>query len=126
MITEIMYNPPESFVDTLEFIELHNPTSSSISLNGYSFTQGISHTFGAVSISAGGYLVIAKRPSAILSGYGVNAIQWNSGVLSNSGEVIVLKDNYGILGVALSMLAARFLQNAISYLIAKSQVRKIS
>jgi hypothetical protein len=91
VITEIMYNPPEAGTDSLEFIELYNNDVVAVDLTGWSFTQGVSHTFGAVIMNPGDYLVVAKNASAIQNVYGYStAIEWNSGALSNGGEAIVL------------------------------------
>ncbi|MFY8005077.1 MAG: lamin tail domain-containing protein [Chitinophagaceae bacterium] len=40
VITEIMYNPPESGTDSLEFIEIYNAGNSNVSLLNHSFTWG--------------------------------------------------------------------------------------
>ncbi len=91
VITEIMYNPPEAGTDSLEFIELYNNDNVAVDLTGWTFTHGINHTFGVVSMNPGEYLVIAKNPSAILNVYGYSgAIAWNSGALANGGEAIVI------------------------------------
>lgn len=72
-ITEVMYNPaaPNS-VETaagftasdFEFIEIKNIGSSSVSLAGMTFSNGIDFTFPNVSLAAGGYLVVAANPEA--------------------------------------------------------------
>ncbi len=93
VISEIMYNSPVSGADSLEYIEIHNPTSSAINLNGYSFT-GVNYTFGNVSIPAGGYVVVCDNSSAMKSQFGVNAFQWK-GALTNGGELLLLKDSLG-------------------------------
>ncbi|MFT6166754.1 MAG: hypothetical protein ACJASF_001447 [Vicingaceae bacterium] len=97
VITEINYNGPESGTDTSEFIEVANAGSTAINLNGFSFSQGVSHTFTANdSITAGQYFVIAYDSSAFRNVYGINANAiWNSGGLSNGGEDITLVDNFG-------------------------------
>ncbi len=94
MITEIMYNPPESGTDSLEYIELYNSGNTTINLNGYSFAQGVSHTFGNLSIPANSYFVIAVDTSAFYNVFGYSADdEWTSGGLSNGGEDIIIIDN---------------------------------
>lgn len=93
VITEIMYNPPESGTDSLEFIELFNNTSSTIDLTGYSFTSGITYTFPTILLNSGDYLLVAVDSIAMFNTFGVTAYQWTSGGLSNSGESIVLVDS---------------------------------
>ena len=95
VITEIMYNSPESNADSLEYIEIFNNSSSSIDLTGYSFS-GITHVFPNVSIESDEYLLIAKDSVAIFNSFGVSSYQWESGSLSNSGELIVLSSEIGI------------------------------
>ena len=97
VITEINYNRPESGTDTSEFIEFTNAGSTTISSNGFSFSQGVSHTFIANdSITAGQYFVIAYDSSAFRNVYVKNADAiWNSGGLSNGEEDITLVDNFG-------------------------------
>ncbi|RFC53280.1 lamin tail domain-containing protein [Brumimicrobium aurantiacum] len=96
VITEIMYNPPESGQDSLEFIELYNNDNISVDLNGWSFSQGVSHTFGTVTMNPGEYLVVAVDAAAIQNVFGYStAIEWTSGGLSNGGEDIILVDGGG-------------------------------
>jgi hypothetical protein len=91
-ITEISYNPPESGTDSTEYIEIYNPTSAAINMAGYSFSQGVTYTFPSVSVSAGGYLVVAVDSVAMQNRFGIIARQWTGGGLSNGGEDIVLVD----------------------------------
>lgn len=97
VVSEINYNGPESGTDTSEFIEFVNVGMSTVNLDGYSFTQGVTHTFLASdSITAGQYYVIAYDSSAFRNRYGIDAdAVWNSGGLSNGGEDIVIIDNFG-------------------------------
>ncbi|MEQ8624510.1 MAG: lamin tail domain-containing protein [Vicingaceae bacterium] len=98
-ITEIMYNPPESGSDSLEFIEFVNTTVTTIHLNGYSFVEGVSHNFTANdSILAGQFAIIAGDSAAFRNVFGFDAdFIWTSGALSNGGEDITIKDNFGAL-----------------------------
>ena len=98
IINELMYNPPESGTDSLEFIELYNAGSSSVDLSGYSFSDGIDSLLPNVSIPAGGYFVFAADSAAVEAAYGItNVYQWESGALSNGGESLVLIDAQGNL-----------------------------
>ncbi|MCA9187250.1 MAG: lamin tail domain-containing protein [Pirellulaceae bacterium] len=95
-ISEIMYHAPsESALD--EFIELWNPTTAAVDLNGWRLSGGIDFTFPAVTIPAGGYYVVAADMTAFASLHSsvTNVVgNWN-GVLSNGGETIRLTDNLG-------------------------------
>lgn len=95
VITEIMYNPPESGTDTLEFIELYNNDNQAVNLQGWKFSKGVDLTFPAITLQPGDYLVVAAFPNAVSQFFGVPAIGWTSGGLSNSGEEIELKDAFG-------------------------------
>ncbi|MCF8301774.1 MAG: lamin tail domain-containing protein [Bacteroidales bacterium] len=97
VITEIMYNPPESGQDSLEFIEIYNPGSTSIDMTGYYFSEGISYTFPGVILEPGSIVLIAKNGDAFQNTFGIEAMEWNSGALSNSGEAVELKDQAGNL-----------------------------
>ena len=96
VITEIMYNPPESGSDTTEFLELYNNGASTIDLTGMYFTQGVTDTFGTDSLAPGAYYVLAINAQSFNNVYGFapNAV-WEAGALTNGGEDIILKDIYG-------------------------------
>ncbi|MDD4848301.1 MAG: PKD domain-containing protein [Bacteroidales bacterium] len=89
VITEIMYNSPESGTDTLEFIEIYNNDQEIVNLNGFKLTTAVDFTFPEVLLSPGDYIVVAGNPTAILHTFGVEAYQW-AGSLNNTGEEIVL------------------------------------
>lgn len=98
VITEIMYNPPESGTDSLEYIEFFNADTATIDLTGYSFSQGISHTFSSGLIQPAQYFVIAIDSNAHFNVFGqMPDAEWSSGALSNSGEDIVLIDSSGLV-----------------------------
>lgn len=96
VISEIMYNPAtddsETSFDDYEYIELFNPTSSTINLTGMSWGSGIKGTFTTGSIPAGGYAVVSPDASATLTQYGVSPIGTFTGKLSNGGETVTLLD----------------------------------
>ena len=92
VITEIMYNPPESGNDTLEFIEIYNNEAMNIDLEGYYFAQGVVFEFPEISIEAGAYLLVAIDAEAMMNTFGTEALQWTSGALSNSGETLELRN----------------------------------
>ncbi|MDO9511818.1 MAG: PKD domain-containing protein [Bacteroidales bacterium] len=96
VITEIMYNSPESGTDSLEFIELYNNGVDPVNMLGYTFSEGVVFTFPDVTIAPQNYLLIAYKASAIQGTFGKTALQWTSGALSNSGELIRIKDAAGV------------------------------
>ncbi|MGI6342163.1 MAG: lamin tail domain-containing protein [Bacteroidales bacterium] len=97
VITEIMYNPPETGTDSLEFIELYNLGETAINLKDFKFTQGIQFTFPDITIDTAQYLLVAVDSSAIRNVFNVGSLQWTSGALSNSGENIRLVDNFDVI-----------------------------
>jgi hypothetical protein len=97
VITEIMYNPPESGTDSLEFIELYNNGSSAVALKDFYFSLGVVYTFHSDTIQPNDYYLVAVDSVVFSNFYNKTAHQWTSGTLSNSGEAIVIKDNFNIL-----------------------------
>ena len=92
VITEIMYNPPESGDDTLEFIELYNHGVDTANLEGVYFSEGITYVFPDQIILPDTFVVVAKDSLAMLNTFGINVQQWTSGGLRNSGEKIEIRD----------------------------------
>jgi PKD repeat protein len=96
VITEIMYNPPESGTDSLEFIELLNNDNISIDLEGYYFAAGVEYTFPAITLNPGDYYLLAPDSLAFEAAYGVASYQY-SGALSNSGELLELRNSFNMI-----------------------------
>lgn len=94
VINEIMYQPAsESPLD--EFIEIHNIATFPIDLNSWRITKGVDFTFPNITIPAGGYIIVAADPASFQTTYGTAATvvgPW-IGQLSNSGELIRLRDD---------------------------------
>jgi DNA/RNA endonuclease YhcR with UshA esterase domain len=91
VISEIMYNPPESGTDSLEYIEIYN-AGTAVNLDGYYFAQGVTYTFPSYMLMSGEYVVVAVDSLAMLNNFGITALQWTSGGLSNGGEDIIIND----------------------------------
>lgn len=96
VITEIMYNPPESGTDSLEFIELYNNDIVAIDLEGYYFSDGVTFTFPAMTMNPGEYLVLATNAAAFEGFFGFEPLAC-TGALSNSGELLLLRNNYNMV-----------------------------
>ncbi len=94
VITEIMYNDPSSGTDTLEFIEITNNSDSDINLENYSM-YGVTCNFPEIILSPNNKIVICYDSLKFLNFYNYNAYEWQSGSLSNSGEIIKLIDSEG-------------------------------
>ena len=96
VLSEISYNPPESGDDSLEFVELYNPTMQDININNWSFESGFVYDSLVGAIPAQGFIILAKNRSALEQTLGVAvAGEWTSGSLSNGGERIALADAAG-------------------------------
>jgi predicted extracellular nuclease len=95
VISEIMYNPPESGTDSHEFVEIYN-AGAAVNLEGYSFAQGFIYTFPNYMLMSGEYVIVTVDSLALLNDYGATGLQWTSGGLSNGGEDIVLVDALGV------------------------------
>lgn len=95
VITEIMYNPL-SDVDGHEYLELHNPGDTAVSLAGMTFTSGIEGTFGNVTLGAKEYLIVSPSSSVSQSVYGVGAALEYVGGIKNSGETVTLTAADGV------------------------------
>lgn len=97
VITEIMYNPPESGTDSLEFIEIKNVSSEAVDLTGYHF-DGIRDTLDGEMIAPGQYFVTSVNARAFESIYGfMPDREWGDGALSNGGEFLAIMDAQGMV-----------------------------
>ncbi|MEL6276968.1 MAG: lamin tail domain-containing protein, partial [Bacteroidota bacterium] len=98
VITEIMYNPPESGTDSLEFIEFFNPGPGNIQMEGWTVT-GITFTFPAYELPADGYVMVAVDSQAFVNNFGtsLDVFEATSGGLSNGGETVSISDASGNL-----------------------------
>jgi hypothetical protein len=95
VISEIMYNGPESGTDTTEFIEIYNRGALAVNLENYYFSQGVEYVFPDYELAPEGYVVVAYRANVMLNQFGIVALQWTGGGLSNSGEAIELMNSAG-------------------------------
>jgi hypothetical protein len=95
VITEIMYNTPESNNDSLEFLELHNASNIPIAIGGLSFKEGVEFTFPEYTLPVGGYYLISISKLKAEAFYSKPFAQWSSGALNNAGESIVLQNSEG-------------------------------
>lgn len=98
IISEIMYHPPGTNV-LEEWMELHNPGSKPVSLDGWRIDRGVHFTFPPQTVlPAGGRLVVAADAATFhsrhpeVSGY---LAGW-TGTLRDNGETIALIDAAGV------------------------------
>ncbi|MFQ5652268.1 MAG: choice-of-anchor D domain-containing protein [bacterium] len=95
VINEIHYNPATSQGSDrqLEFLELHNTSETDVDLAGFAFSAGINHTFQAGDTLRASSLLVLASDSTSYPG----SIQWTSGNLVNTGELLKLLDAGGAL-----------------------------
>ncbi|HEX7653974.1 MAG TPA: lamin tail domain-containing protein, partial [Verrucomicrobiae bacterium] len=91
---EIMYAPLVGG-DDAQYIELYNHGTNALSLAGWKLDGGISYTFASNQVvAAGGYLVIGRNTTYLLTHYvqlsAANTVGNFSGKLSGSGERLTL------------------------------------
>ena len=99
LFSELMYHPvlEEAYDDHHEFIEIHNPGAELVQLDDWWISGGVSFTFPPdTSLEAGGYLVVAKDPEALLAvgEYGLSEADVFGpylGELDNTGEGLLLR-----------------------------------
>jgi len=92
VISEIMYNPPESGIDTYEYLEIYNNGANAVDLSGYSLS-GVDYVFtSGFNLGTGEYLLLAGDSIAFEAAFGLTALQWTNGSLSNGGELLKLFD----------------------------------
>ena len=97
VITEIMYNDAGAGTDTLEYIEIYNAGAVAIDISGY-YLGGVVFTFPAGTlIMPNDYVLVAYSASNMMNTFGVMAMQWTSGGLTNGGEIITLFDMTGAI-----------------------------
>jgi len=101
VINEINYKSSSLF-DTEDWIELYNPTSSSVNLTGWKFRDDSAHVyvFPANTLLQGrSYLVLCRDTARFLSlQFGVRPVAGNFGFgLRNEGETIQLVDSAGAI-----------------------------
>lgn len=99
-ITELNYNPSAGGAyqaGEYEFIELKNIGATPLNLEGANFTHGITYTFGAVVLSPGAHVVVAKNPAAFAARYGAGlpVVGPFAGSLDNAGERLRIVDAVG-------------------------------
>lgn len=96
VITEIMYNGPESGTDTTEFIEIYNNDVFAVDLTNYALVGG-AYTFPNDTLNPGEFYVVAVNSTTFNNVFGFMPDGVFTNGLSNGGEFITLKDNFGNL-----------------------------
>jgi hypothetical protein len=102
VINEIFYKAadptPPALPSGEQWVELYNKSAAPVDVSGWSFTEGISYTFPAMTppIPAGGFAVVAWNPTTFATLHpGVTSYGPFSGSLSGKGEQLKLADANG-------------------------------
>ncbi len=97
VISEIMYNSPESGNDSLEYIEITNVSNADVNLSNYKFTAGVTYTLPNITLKPKQYFTVGKDSVAIKIVLGVDIYEWKIATdgLNNGGEKITLADLNG-------------------------------
>lgn len=95
VINELYYNSPGGGLDSLEFIELYNNTSSPINIGGIYFSHGVFDTLPDSVIVPGGYFVTAYYPNNFARYFGFTPHKWWSNNLANNGERVAIVNTLG-------------------------------
>lgn len=100
VITKINYNPfgaTSTESDNLEFVEIKNTGTSTVSLTGVYFKElGLSYQFPPYSsLLAGESVFLASNSVAFQAKYGIAAFGQFTRNLSNSSQKIILADGFG-------------------------------
>ncbi len=95
MISEILYD--DSLSHFPEYIELYNPSSSTIDISGYTISEAIDFTFPEGTKINDHQAIVVTRNKSDFVGVNYPVFEWTSGKLKNEGERINLYDRSGIL-----------------------------
>lgn len=98
VVTELHYHP-QSGNPAEEFLELHNASANPVGLAGWQLSRGVAFTFPALSLPAGGFLVVAADTNVFRAAHpgfsGALVGNW-TGALSDRGETLELMSPAGV------------------------------
>lgn len=100
IFSEIMYNPPSSDSNALEFLEIYNNSTNTIELGGITVNDenNFVFTFPQQSLDSGSVILLATDKTTADAFYGVNFLDMPQGIsnsLSNGGELLQIKNSLG-------------------------------
>jgi len=94
VISEIFYNP-DGADERAEFVELHNPTNTSVDVSGWIIDGVDKQLAPGATVAAGDYFVIANDALGFVAMFGFSSDAEFAGQLSNGGETITVLDASG-------------------------------
>ncbi len=96
IFSEIFYNSTQG--DDYDFIEIFNPKhSTAIDISNYTIEGAITYTFPGQTVIAPNEYIVVASDSAQYEIQNTQVFSWFYGNLDNTTDIIVLKDNSGIL-----------------------------
>ena len=102
LITEIMYHPADVGTisgDNYEFIEIKNVGTTTLNMGGMKLADAVDFTFpSGTTIAPGAFKIVAKSNSSFTAAHpGIATAGSYSGSLSNSGQLLTLRDLSGVV-----------------------------
>ncbi len=95
MISDIQYfHPDDPEIETLKIL---NPGTEMVDISGYSLTPGIEFVFPEGTKMAGGEKITLLKNMDFLGNISGQVFEWTSGKLANEGELLLLRDEHGIV-----------------------------
>jgi len=96
VISEVFYDTPGSDASE-EWLELYNPSASSININGWTISDNTgSTTLPDVTLAPGDYFILARDTTGFYNLYGFNPDDGTMTIsLNNGGDQLLLADNSG-------------------------------
>ncbi len=96
IISELMINPDAVLDADGEWVELFNPGSSAVDINGWrirdsDYDSHVIDAGGTLEIAAGGFLVLAINGEYSLNGHVNSDYTYSSFLLGNSGDEVILE-----------------------------------
>ncbi|MCP3930121.1 MAG: T9SS type A sorting domain-containing protein [Bacteroidetes bacterium] len=95
MISAINYHPLEN--PDAEYIEIYNPSTLAINLNGFQLSEAVELTFSNNAVVPAEGTLLCVKDASLFQNTTQQVIEWESGKLNNAGEAIHLIDQYGIV-----------------------------
>lgn len=95
MLSEILYF--DTLVTTGEFLEILNPGTEAVNLEGYTLSEAVTYTFPAGAVIAPGERIVVAKDASAFNGSSFQVFEWTDGKLKDEGETILLFDASGIL-----------------------------
>ncbi|MFT5162998.1 MAG: serine protease [Alteromonadaceae bacterium] len=93
LISEVLYDAPSNDT-TEEFVELYNPSCSSLSLSNYSLSDNAGSFNLSGTIGAGGYATVARDTNGFTNLFSqAPTVTGMTLALGNSGDRMILKNN---------------------------------